>query len=124
MARTLDEIREARPSVDQALLKATGEADIRRHKIEDGEDPNAPKTGFILRRRPGQRGPGKKPAKEAVTLRIDPAVLAKYKATGAGWQTRMHEVIATAADTVAALAKPTGPGGPTKGAGRSRKAVA
>ncbi|MDR2195372.1 MAG: BrnA antitoxin family protein [Gallionellaceae bacterium] len=37
------------------------------------------------------RGKGKKPAKELVSLRIPPDVLAKWKATGEGWQTRMVE---------------------------------
>ena len=28
-----------------------------------------------------------------VTLRVDPDTLAAYKATGAGWQTRMNEAL-------------------------------
>jgi len=35
------------------------------------------------------RGPGKRPAKTSTTLRIPPDVLARWKATGPGWQTRM-----------------------------------
>ena len=54
---TLDEIK-ARPSRrNRALIAATTEADIRRHMIEDGEDPDAPvraadivSPGFIRRR--------------------------------------------------------------------------
>ena len=38
---TLDEIRATRPMADAAELAATTEADIRRHQIEDGEDPDA-----------------------------------------------------------------------------------
>ena len=38
--RTLSEIRAARPQVDRARLDATTEADIRRHMIEDGQDPD------------------------------------------------------------------------------------
>ena len=38
---TLEEIRASRPEVDRARIAATTEADIRRHKIEDGEDPDA-----------------------------------------------------------------------------------
>ena len=42
MARlSLDEIRERRPTIDRAKMEATTEADIRRHAIEDGEDPDA-----------------------------------------------------------------------------------
>ncbi|HEX8416578.1 MAG TPA: BrnA antitoxin family protein, partial [Methylobacterium sp.] len=32
-----------------------------------------------------------------ISLRVDPAVLEAYKATGPGWQTRMNEVIAKGA---------------------------
>ena len=39
--RTLDEISASNPKVDQAKLDATTEEDIRRHMIEDGEDPDA-----------------------------------------------------------------------------------
>jgi len=35
--------------------------------------------------------------KVPVTMRLDPDVLAHYKATGPGWQTRMGEVLAEAA---------------------------
>lgn len=38
-----------------------------------------------------RRGPGKKPARVAVQLRIPPDVLERWKATGPGWQTRMVE---------------------------------
>jgi hypothetical protein len=54
----------------------------------------------LTKRRPGQRGPGKKPAKVAVTLRIDPDVLEAYKAEGPGWQTRINDTLRFA------LAKP------------------
>ena len=38
--RTLDEIIASKPNVDQAKLDATTEEDIRRHMIEDGQDPD------------------------------------------------------------------------------------
>ena len=38
---TLDEIRASRPAVDRIRVAATTEADIRRNRIEDGEDPDA-----------------------------------------------------------------------------------
>jgi uncharacterized protein (DUF4415 family) len=47
-----------------------------------------------------RRGRPPKPAAErkvSLTLKIDPQVLAHYRATGPGWQTRMHEVLAAAA---------------------------
>ncbi len=87
MARTLDEIRASRPRVDRAKVRATTEADIRRHAAEDDSEPAAPLAEFVTRR-PGQRGPGKRPPKVQVTLRIDPAALAALKATGEGWMSR------------------------------------
>jgi uncharacterized protein (DUF4415 family) len=49
------------------------------------------------KRKRGQRGPQKKPVKELVSLRVDRDVLAKYKATGKGWQVRMTEALRKAA---------------------------
>jgi uncharacterized protein (DUF4415 family) len=46
-----------------------------------------------IKRRRGQRGPQKSPVKKAITLRIDPDILARYKATGPGWQSRMNEAL-------------------------------
>ncbi|MEA2991564.1 MAG: putative transcriptional regulator [Alphaproteobacteria bacterium] len=37
--RTLDDIRRVKPRIDRAKIAATTEADIRRHMIEDGQDP-------------------------------------------------------------------------------------
>ena len=39
------------------------------------------------------RGPQKAPTKIAVTVRYSPDVLAAFKATGAGWQTRMDAAL-------------------------------
>jgi uncharacterized protein (DUF4415 family) len=46
-----------------------------------------------VKRYRGQRGPQKNPVKQTVTLRIDPDVLAWYKASGPGWQTRMNDAL-------------------------------
>jgi uncharacterized protein (DUF4415 family) len=35
------------------------------------------------------RGPQKVPTKQATTIRLSPDVMAAFKATGAGWQTRV-----------------------------------
>lgn len=43
---TLEEIRASRPRADRAKVAATTEEDIRRHQIEDGEDPDAPLPPF------------------------------------------------------------------------------
>lgn len=39
------------------------------------------------------RGANRKPAKEQVAIRYSPEVLAAFRATGAGWQTRMNEAL-------------------------------
>lgn len=43
------------------------------------------------RRKRGQRGPQKAPTKDRISLRLPADVLARWKATGPGWQTRMAE---------------------------------
>jgi len=50
------------------------------------------------------RGPQKAPVKQATTIRLDADVMAAFKATGKGWQTRINAVLreAVAAGTVAA----------------------
>ena len=42
----LEEIRATHPTVDLAKIAATTKEDIRRHQIEDGEDPDAPLPPF------------------------------------------------------------------------------
>ena len=44
--RTLNQIRRVKPRVDRAKIDATTEADIRRHMIEDGQDPAMALAGF------------------------------------------------------------------------------
>jgi putative transcriptional regulator len=43
---SLEEILAKNPQVDRAMVGATTEEDIRRHQIEDGEDPDAPLPPF------------------------------------------------------------------------------
>jgi uncharacterized protein (DUF4415 family) len=47
----------------------------------------------LLLRKPGQRGPGRKPAKVAVSIRIDPDIVRFYKSNGPGWQKRINEAL-------------------------------
>lgn len=42
----------------------------------------------------GRRGPQKAPTKERVGLRLDPEVVAHFRATGPGWQSRINDVLA------------------------------
>ena len=53
-------------------------------------------VALLRARRVGERGPGRVPAKALFSLRIRPAVLEAWKATGAGWQGRLEEYIAAA----------------------------
>lgn len=39
------------------------------------------------------RGPNTRPIKEQVAVRYSPDVLAAFRATGAGWQTRMNDAL-------------------------------
>lgn len=53
-----------------------------------------PELRDMFERTRGQRGPQKSPTKERVGLRLDPEVLAHFRATGPGWQGRINEVLA------------------------------
>lgn len=92
MARTLAEIRASRPAVDRAKVRATTETMIRRHAAEDGSEPARPLSDFV-KRRPGQRGPGRKPSKVQVTLRLEPEALDAWRGSGAGWQARINDLL-------------------------------
>jgi uncharacterized protein (DUF4415 family) len=47
----------------------------------------------LTKKRQGQRGAQQRPTKLAVTVRYNPEVIAYFKATGAGWQTRMNDAL-------------------------------
>jgi uncharacterized protein (DUF4415 family) len=61
------------------------DADTRKliEHLKNNPIPSAKKT----------RGPGKKPARIAVTVRFDPEVVLTMKETGPGWQRRMNDII-------------------------------
>ena len=44
-------------------------------------------------RRPGARGTGKRPAKEAINIRLSPDVLAAFRVSGEGWQSRIDAAL-------------------------------
>ena len=44
-------------------------------------------------RQRGQRGPQQAATKQLVSIRYSPEVIAYFKATGAGWQTRMNDAL-------------------------------
>lgn len=68
-------------------------------------DPDSPSTtvadwkGAVLKQdgvvigKARTRGPNTSPIKEQVAVRYSPDVLAAFRATGAGWQTRMNDAL-------------------------------
>ena len=52
-----------------------------------------PEAAAAVRRYRGQRGPQRSPTKELISLRVDRDVVAAYRATGTGWQTRANEAL-------------------------------
>ena len=56
-----------------------------------GQPPKELTADFFTVAKPaGTRGPGRKPAKQSVTLRLDPDMLERYRSTGKGWQGRIN----------------------------------
>lgn len=70
-----------RPLRDEELAKARPFAEV------------FPALAESIRR---TRGPQKAPRKVSTTLRLSPDVLAKWRATGPGWQSRMDEALRAA----------------------------
>ncbi|WP_027171155.1 BrnA antitoxin family protein [Methylobacterium sp. 10] len=83
-----DEVSDSPPMTDAEL------AELR--PLKEG----APEIYKLMTKRGRGRPPVESP-KVNLTLRVDPAVLDAYKATGAGWQTRMHEALARGAAELA-----------------------
>jgi uncharacterized protein (DUF4415 family) len=51
------------------------------------------KQGGVVIGKARTRGPNTHPTKEQVAVRYSPDVLAAFRATGAGWQTRMNDAL-------------------------------
>jgi uncharacterized protein (DUF4415 family) len=80
----------------------------------DGDIPEMTKSDFgraksLLEAMPEvvkalKRGPGRPRSaapKERISLRLDPKVVAAYRATGSGWQRRIADVLALGAPRIA-----------------------
>ncbi|KMO11236.1 BrnA antitoxin family protein [Methylobacterium platani] len=79
-----DEVSDNPPLTDEELARA---------RPGTGSMPAEMATAFTSR-----AGRPKADAKRVpISLRIDPDVLETFKATGPGWQTRMHDALAEAA---------------------------
>ena len=66
---------------------------------QDHHQLSAKRDGDDAVSRPVKRKPGRPPVanpKQAVSLRLEPEVLEKFRATGAGWQRRMNDVLKAA----------------------------
>jgi uncharacterized protein (DUF4415 family) len=50
-------------------------------------------AALASKRKQGERGPQVAPTKQLVSVRFSPEVLEYFKGTGAGWQTRMNDVL-------------------------------
>jgi len=67
-------------------------ADMARFRPAHEVLPPALQKAWGMRR----RGPQKAPTKTATTIRLDASILAAFRATGRGWQTRINEVLGEA----------------------------
>ena len=68
-----------------------GDPDNPRTTEDDWENAVMKIGATVIGHTPRRRGPGKKPARVAIQLRLPPDVLGAWKASGPGWQTRMVE---------------------------------
>ena len=61
--------------------------------LVSGGGYQAVRQALAAKRKPGQRGPQVAPTKQLVSVRYSPEVLAFFKASGAGWQSRMDDAL-------------------------------
>ena len=86
------------PMSAESVAAAIAEAPARVEDPDTPYDPNDPAAvaefwkGATVRR-PGQRGPGRKPKKILLSVRYSREVVEYFKSTGEGWQTRMDEAL-------------------------------
>ena len=79
-------------------LEATTPEEEREIGAGIAADPDSPEldADFFSRAKRG-RGPQKTPTKRLVSLRLDPEVVDRFRATGPGWQGRINEALRKAA---------------------------
>lgn len=82
----------AAPGKDRPLTAAE-EAKMANAVVVKGGGFAAVQAAIAQKRQRGERGPQVAPTKQLVSLRYSPEVLQYFKATGAGWQTRMNEAL-------------------------------
>jgi uncharacterized protein (DUF4415 family) len=72
------------------------DAEIRLEPMTDAasEVRELTRADFVaMRRHRGERGPQKAPTKKLVSLRLDQDVIERVKQDGAGWQTRINDIL-------------------------------
>ena len=74
-------------------MTAREEAKWRTGVMVNGGGYEAVRSALVAQRKPGQRGPQVAPTKQLVSVRYSPEVLAYFKASGAGWQSRMDDAL-------------------------------
>ena len=72
------------------------DADFARARAATDVLPAAVIAAFGKGKRGRPVGTTKPDAKKSITLRLDPDVIAAWRATGAGWQSRMNEALRAA----------------------------
>lgn len=77
------------------MLKELEELPLGAHKLQDTRKPYPELYAGLLKmnRRAGVRGAQRAPTKIATTIRLSPEVMDAFKATGAGWQTRIDAAL-------------------------------
>jgi uncharacterized protein (DUF4415 family) len=92
---TMDDLTAGRVTLDEYEL-AHGE-DIPEFTLEDFKRARPlsdfPELAEAMRRARGERGPQIAPVKQRVGLRLDADILAKFRASGRGWQARVNDVL-------------------------------
>ena len=82
----------AAPGKDRALT-AKEEAAMANAVVVKSGGYAAVRAALAEKRKRGQRGPQQTPTKQLVSVRFSPEVLQYFKATGAGWQTRLNDAL-------------------------------
>ena len=82
----------AAPGKDRPLTPRE-EAKMANAVVVKGGGYAAVRAALAEKRKRGQRGPQHTPTKQLVSVRYSPEVLQYFKATGAGWQTRMNDAL-------------------------------
>ena len=70
---------------EKGEVRELSAADLRRFKSAHEVLPASLQKTLGMK----QRGPQKTPTKQMTTIRLSPEVMSAFKATGAGWQTRI-----------------------------------